>query len=114
MPSRRRVWRFAAGLGFAATIPLIAAACAGTEPVAAVDIGMQKLRCPRGEVETTLSRRTSKVREYVVACDFMYTRVHCTDTGCYPAKIKPPCFGGVDCFEEDPVTLDWKLEEPGD
>lgn len=56
-----------------------------------------------------LNRTTPKVREYVVGCDFMYTRVHCTEQGCHPAEVKPPCIGDMPCFEEDPVTLEWRL-----
>jgi hypothetical protein len=58
-----------------------------------------------------LNRETPKVREYLVGCDFMYTRVHCTDAACYPAKVKPPCFEGSPCFKEDPGTLEWIPEE---
>jgi len=84
-------------------------ACARDAPVAAVNAGMRNLKCPRSDVELTLARETPKVREYVVACDFMYTRVHCSDRGCQPAPLQPPCVGDA-CFEEDPVTLQWKLK----
>ena len=55
-----------------------------------------------------LNRETRRVREYYVACDFTYTTVRCADGRCFPAKPKPPCFGGG-CFTEDPVTLEWTL-----
>jgi hypothetical protein len=83
------------------------AACARDAPLAAVNAGMHNLKCPRSDIETSLVRQTPKVREYVVACDFMYTRVHCSDHGCQPAPLQPPCTGDL-CFEEDPVTLQWK------
>jgi len=83
------------------------AGCARDAPVAAVNAGMRNLKCPRGDIETELVRQTPKVREYVVACDFIYTRVHCSDRSCQPAPLQPPCVGDL-CFEEDPVTLQWK------
>lgn len=85
-----------------------AAGCAA-EPPAVAQIGSRNLKCQRSELQTTLSRTTLKVREYLVGCDFMYTRVHCTDTGCHPAEVKPPCIGDMACFEEDPITLEWRL-----
>lgn len=51
------------------------------------------------------------VREYLVGCEFMYTRVHCTNAGCYPAEPEPPCMGDLPCFKENPVTLRWELDE---
>jgi len=83
-------------------------ACARDAPVAVVRAGMRNLKCPSGEGVMWLSRETPKVREYVVACDFRYTRVHCSDKGCHGAPPKPPCIK-AGCFEEDPVTLEWKL-----
>lgn len=85
------------------------AGCAGSAPDAVLQVGTRNLRCPRSEVSSELHRTTPKVREYLVGCDFMYTRVHCTDAGCHPAEIKPPCIGEGPCFEEDPVTLEWRL-----
>jgi hypothetical protein len=41
----------------------------------------------------------------------VYTTVHCADGRCFPAKPKQPCFGGG-CFTEDPVTLEWTLDDP--
>lgn len=82
---------------------------ASTEEVQVLQVGSQNLRCPRSELATTLNRTTPKVREYLVGCDFMYSRVHCTDRGCSLAEVKPPCIGDMPCFEEDPVTLRWRL-----
>ncbi len=84
------------------------AACA-SEPPGVTQVGSRNLKCPRSDLETRLNRTTPKVREYLVGCDFMYTRVHCTDRGCHPAEVKPPCIGDMPCFEEDPVTLEWRL-----
>jgi hypothetical protein len=87
-------------------------ACASAEPPGVVRVGSRNLNCPRAEIETMLNRETPKVREYLVGCNFMYTRVHCTSDGCYAAKPEPPCFDGMPCFKEDPVTLQWVLDEP--
>jgi hypothetical protein len=89
-------------------LSLLTAACARGAPDAAVASGARSLHCGRAELESTLNRETPKVREYVVACNFMYTRVQCSDGGCRPAAVEPPCIGKKDCFEEDPVTLEWK------
>lgn len=90
---------------------ILAPACAGSEQAAVLQVGSRNLKCQRSEVESTLNRTTPKVREYLVGCDFMYTRVHCTEKGCHPAPVKPPCIGEMPCFEEDPVTLEWRLPE---
>jgi hypothetical protein len=89
----------------------MAAGCASTPPAKVLAVGTQNLKCPRTDVETMLNRETPEVREYYVGCNFMYTRVHCTDTTCYVAKLRPPCIDGKHCFEEDPVTLDWVLRD---
>jgi hypothetical protein len=94
---------------FLVFLPAFADACAGSEPAAVIQMGSRNLRCPRSELSSELNRTTPKVREYIVGCDFMYTRVHCTDKGCHPAEVKPPCIGDMPCFEEDPVTLEWRL-----
>ncbi len=85
--------------------------CAGAEPPAVVETGGRNLKCARSEIETELSRETPKVKEYLVGCDFSFTRVHCDEKGCHPAPLKPPCLPNGPCFEEDPVTLQWELEE---
>jgi hypothetical protein len=97
-------------LGFLALVALSGAGCAGSEPPGVLGVGSRNLRCSRSELSTTLNRTTPEVREYLVGCDFMYTRVHCTKKGCYPAEVKPPCIGQGPCFEEDPVTLRWRLQ----
>ena len=88
---------------------LVTVGCASSAPESVLQVGSRNLKCPRSEVSTELHRTTPVVREYLVGCDFMYTRVHCTDTACRPAEIKPPCIGEGPCFEEDPVTLEWRL-----
>jgi hypothetical protein len=103
---RTDLFKFSSSLVF---LSVLAPACAGSEPAAVLQVGSRNLRCPRSEVSTELNRATPKVREYVVGCDFMYTRVHCTERGCHPAEVKPPCIGDMPCFEEDPVTLEWRL-----
>ncbi|HTQ06254.1 MAG TPA: hypothetical protein VMI54_20470 [Polyangiaceae bacterium] len=86
------------------------AGCA-TAPDSVRDVAASSLHCPREELEVALNRQTHTVREYAVACNFMYTRVHCTAQGCKPAEVEPPCLGNMPCFEEDPETLTWKLSE---
>jgi hypothetical protein len=96
-------------------------ACTGGGPSSAIArIGSRNLRCPQSEVETALHRESSKVSEYYVGCDFMYTRVLCDKlhgaehptAECHPAKPQPPCFSGG-CFKEDPVTFEWELASSG-
>jgi hypothetical protein len=84
------------------------ASCASA-PDAVLETGGRNLHCPRSDLEVVLNRETALVREYAVACNFMYTRVHCTKTGCRSAPLEPPCVGNLPCFEEDPVTLEWRL-----
>jgi hypothetical protein len=90
---------------------LVALGCSSAEPQV-IQAASRSIKCQRNEVEMALNRETPKVREYLVGCEFMYTRVHCTDAGCYPAKVKPPCIGDVPCFKEDPLTLEWVPDEP--
>jgi len=75
-------------------------------------VAASTLDCPSGEFEAGLHRETPAVREWYVGCDFAYTRVHCNDSTCAPAPVKPPCIGDLPCFEEDPLTLAWRLREP--
>jgi hypothetical protein len=96
-------------LGFLALVALGATGCASAAPEGVMQVGSRNIKCPESEYETALNRTTPQVREYVVGCDFMYTRVHCTTKGCYPAEAKPPCLPNGPCFEEDPVTLRWRL-----
>jgi hypothetical protein len=85
-----------------------ASGCASA-PDAVRTVASSSLHCPREELEVALNRETHTVREYAVACNFMYTRVQCTDQGCHPAEVEPPCIGDMPCFKEDPETLTWKL-----
>jgi hypothetical protein len=92
--------------------------CGGVnEPNAVLRVGSHNLRCPQSDLETTLHRESSQVREYYVGCDFMYTRVLCDKPNatqptaqCHPAKPQPPCFGGG-CFKENPLTFEWEIDE---
>jgi hypothetical protein len=118
MTTRSRKVRF----GIVTTLGLLTLAaisgCAGaSESSAVLRIGSHNLRCQRSELETAVHRESSKVREYYVGCDFMYTRVLCDKPGageqtaqCHPAKPQPPCFGGG-CFKENPTTFEWELDE---
>jgi hypothetical protein len=93
------------------TVALLSACAAGrNEPATVLDVGSQNLKCQRGDVETALARESPEVREYYVSCDFMYTRVLCKKSSCYPAKPRPPCFAGG-CFKENPTTFEWELDE---
>ena len=94
-------------------VSLVVTSCAST-PDAVLETGGMNLSCPRKDLEVALNRETPVVREYAVACNFMYTRVHCTKTGCRSAPLEPPCVGNLPCFEEDPVSLEWRLKEPRD
>ncbi len=85
--------------------------CASQESTRAEQAVADRLKCQRSEVESGLNRETPKVREWVVGCNFVYARVHCTDAECHPAPPKPPCVGDLPCFREDPVTLQWELDE---
>jgi hypothetical protein len=92
------------------TVTALPLACART-PDAVLEAGARNLHCPRAEIEVALNRETRSVREYAVACNFTYTLVHCTKSGCRPAPVRPPCVGDVPCFEEDPETLEWRMAE---
>lgn len=93
----------------AGVLCVLMTACASSAPDAVLQVGSRSLRCPHGDVSIALNRSTPEVNEYLVGCDFMYTRVHCRDAGCRPAEVKPPCIGEGPCFEEDPITLEWRL-----
>jgi hypothetical protein len=96
---------------FAVGLCVLSGCAESAERPALLAAAARNLRCPPTEMEAQLSRETAKVREYYVACDFVYTTVHCADGRCFPAKPKQPCFGGG-CFTEDPVTLEWTLDDP--
>ena len=108
--------------GIIATLGVVSLAaisgCTGaSESSAVLRVGARNLRCQQSELETAVHRESSRVREYYVGCDFMYTRVLCDKAGavgqasqCHPAKPQPPCFGGG-CFKENPVTFEWELDQ---
>jgi hypothetical protein len=96
-------------VGFALFTTIGSAAGCASAPAAVRDIAVRKLHCARDQVEVSLNRETPRVREYAAGCNFMYTRVLCTDQRCAPAETKPPCIGNMPCFEEDPDTLAWRL-----
>ena len=109
MATKRRRTGVSKLSGSLAFVAFLWPACASHEQTAVLQMGSRNLKCPRSELSSELNRVTPKVREYLVGCDFMFTRVHCTDKGCHPAEVKPPCIGEMPCFEEDPVTLEWRL-----
>lgn len=79
------------------------------EQAGVLQIGSRNLKCQRSELASVLTRESTRTREYYVACDFMYTRVLCSDKGCRSARPRPPCFGGG-CFKEDAETFEWELD----
>ena len=90
-------------------LAVFAIACASGEPLSVKSVAVRQLKCSPDDVYAVVNRTTPKVREWIVGCDFYYARVHCTSGGCEPARPKPPCIGELTCFEEDPVTLEWRL-----
>jgi hypothetical protein len=86
---------------------LLALNCGSPEAQQANVVAAGSLRCDPTEMAAGLERETPKVREWIVGCDFTYTRVHCTDEGCTRAPPTPPCLGDSPCLVEDPVTLKW-------
>ncbi len=96
---------------WALLIAAVLPACASSEEPQVLAAADRRLKCARSEIETKLNRETPVVREYLVGCEFMFTRVHCTSEGCYPAETEPPCIGKLPCFKENPVTLRWELDE---
>lgn len=84
-----------------------AAGCGNPEAAQARAVVAGTILCPDGELEAGLERETPRVREWVVGCNFIYARVHCSASGCVKAEPEPPCIGDLPCFEEDPVTLEW-------
>ena len=81
----------------------------GHEPAAVRSVALQQLRCAPEDVYTVVNRTTAKVREWVVGCDFYYARVLCSEAGCVRARPRPACLSEVECFTEDPMTLEWTL-----
>ena len=96
-------------MALAGALTLSFVGCASQESVQARLAVADRLKCASGDFEAGLNRETPRVREWIVGCDFVYTRVHCTSSGCRPAPVKPPCIGDLPCFEEDPLTLEWSL-----
>ena len=103
--------RARAVIGCLSTFGFATLTSCASAPDAVLETGGRNLHCPARDLEVVLNRQTPLVREYAVACNFMYTRVHCTQTGCRPAPLEPPCVGNLPCFEEDPVTLEWRVKE---
>lgn len=83
--------------------------CASAEPRAVRHAAIEQLDCSPDAVYAVVNRTTSEVQEWYTGCDFKYLRVHCRSDGCAPAGPRPPCLGEGECFEEDPVTLKWRL-----
>lgn len=87
-------------------------ACANPEATQASLVAANRLRCEPDDMAAGIERSTPVVREWIVGCDFTYTRVHCTNQGCTQAPVVPPCVSGdVPCMVEDPVTLKWVMLE---
>jgi hypothetical protein len=84
-------------------------ACAGSEPRAVRHAAIRQLGCSPDDVYAFVNRRTSKVDEWYAGCDFKYLRVHCGSEGGAGAGPRPPCLGEGECFEEDPLTFEWRL-----
>ena len=103
---RYESWRRAKALGCAL---LLTSACAGAsaERATVKSVASRSLQCPAGDIEIARDRETAEVREYTAGCDMMVVDVLCSARGCHAAKPKPPCTPDH-CFEEDPVTLEWK------
>ena len=85
------------------------AGCASSEPIGVRNVAQHQLKCASDDIYAVVNRTTPRVREWIVGCEFYYTRVLCSAEGCRVPTPKPPCFGDHECFEEDPVTLDWTL-----
>lgn len=83
--------------------------CASHEPLGVRSIAQRQLKCAPDDVYAVVNRETPRVREWIVGCEFYYTRVLCAADGCSVATPRPPCFGDEACFEEDPMTLEWTL-----
>jgi hypothetical protein len=99
------------GIASLGVFVFVLSACgASSERPLLLAVAARNLHCPQTEMVSELNRETRRVREYYVACDFTYTTVRCADGHCFPAKPKPPCFGGG-CFTEDPETLEWTLDD---
>ena len=107
MPTRLSISAFAPLL----TAALFVSACANPEALRANMVAAERLRCDPADMAAGIERETPVVREWVVGCNFTYTRVHCTGDRCYQAPPTPPCMGQLACLVEDPVTLQWVLRD---
>lgn len=94
-------------LGMGATLASVS--CASHEPLGVRSVAQRQLRCAPDDIYAVVNRTTPRVQEWIVGCEFYYTRVLCTADGCRVPTPKPPCFGDLECFQEDPVTLEWTL-----
>jgi hypothetical protein len=103
----------APALAPALALALFACASGGAEGARANLVAAQRLRCEPNEMNAELERETPVVREWITGCNFTYTRVHCTKSGCYQAPPKPPCMDNMPCLVEDPMTLQWVTPVPG-
>ncbi|HEX2732861.1 MAG TPA: hypothetical protein VHM70_14730 [Polyangiaceae bacterium] len=90
---------------------LLVCACANPEALQANQVAAERLHCDPETMAAGVERETAQVREWIVGCNFTYTRVHCRGHSCYQAPPKPPCIGNLPCFVEDPVTLEWVLQD---
>lgn len=83
--------------------------CASHAPSGVKSVAQRQLRCSADDIYAVVNRTTPRVQEWIVGCEFYYTRVLCSSEGCRIPTPKPPCFGESECFEEDPTTLEWTL-----
>lgn len=83
--------------------------CASHEPLGVRSVAQRQLKCASDDIYAVVNRTTPRVREWIVGCEFYYTRVLCSADGCHVPSPKPACFGDDECFKEDPVTLEWTL-----
>src|SRR5262245_16068338 len=83
--------------------------CVSHDPPGVRSVAQRQLKCAPDDVYAVINRTTPRVQEWIVGCEFYYTRVLCSANGCQVPSPKPPCFGDQECFEEDPMTLEWTL-----
>ena len=83
--------------------------CVSHDPPGVRSVAQRQLKCAPDDVYAVINRTTPRVQEWIVGCEFYYTRVLCSANGCQVPTPKPPCFGDQECFEEDPMTLEWTL-----
>jgi hypothetical protein len=108
------MWKSGFGVSSACSLLLVFgfSGCANPEATRASLVAANRLRCDPDDMSAGIERSTPVVREWIVGCDFTYTRVHCTDQGCTQAPPVPPCVSeDMPCMVEDPVTLKWVMLE---